>query len=150
MPTNLYGPNDNYDPYNSHVIPALIRKFHEAKLRDDPYVEIWGTGTPLREFLHCDDMADACIFLMENYNGDEFFNVGTGKEISIKGLAELIKKIVAYKGELKFDISKPDGTHRKLLNVSKLESLGWKYKIELEDGIRDTYRKRFLMDIGVK
>ncbi|WP_342590142.1 GDP-L-fucose synthase [Clostridium muellerianum] len=121
MPTNLYGPNDNYDLEISHVLPALIRKFHEAKVNNNPYVEVWGTGKPLREFLHVHDMADACVFLMENYDGDEFFNVGTGKEVIIKELAEVIKEIVDYKGEIRFDGSKPDGTPRKLLNVSRLK-----------------------------
>lgn len=140
MPTNLYGPNDNYDLETSHVMPALIRKFHEAKVNNSPYVEVWGTGKPLREFLHVDDMADACVFLMENYDGDEFFNVGTGKEVSIKELAEMIKEIVDYKGELRFDESKPDGTSRKLLDVSRLKKAGWSYKVELCDGVESTYR----------
>lgn len=139
MPTNLYGPNDNYDLDNSHVLPALIRKMHEAMVENKPFVEIWGTGKPLREFLHVDDMADACVYLMETYEGNEFFNVGTGKEISIRQLAEIIKEIIGYQGELKFDTSKPDGTPRKLLDVSRLEEAGWRYKIELEDGIRKTY-----------
>lgn len=139
MPTNLYGENDNFDLDTSHVLPALIRKIHEAKEARKPYVEIWGTGKPLREFLHVDDMADACIFLMEKYVGNEFFNVGTGKEISIKDLATLIKKIVGFTGELLFNETKPDGTPRKLLDVSKLERLGWRYGIELEKGICDTY-----------
>ncbi len=139
MPTNLYGPNDNYDLENSHVLPALIRKMHEAKVEEKPFVELWGTGAPLREFMHVDDMADACVFLMETYEGNDFFNVGTGKEISIKDLAELIKGVVGYKGELRFNVSKPDGTPRKLLDVSKLEKAGWKYKIELDEGIRNTY-----------
>lgn len=139
MPTNLYGPNDNFDLETSHVMPALIRKFHEAKINNKPSVEIWGTGKPLREFLYVDDMADACVYLMENYNGHEHVNIGTGKEISIKELALLIKSIVGYEGELRFDESKPDGTPRKLLDISKLNNLGWKYKIELEDGIKDLY-----------
>lgn len=141
MPTNLYGPNDNYDLENSHVLPALLRKFHEAKINNMQQVEIWGTGTPLREFLHVDDMADACIFLMESYEGNEFFNVGTGKELTIKELAEMIKKIVGYEGKIVFDTLKPDGTPRKLLDVSKLNKLGWQYKIRLEDGIKATYEK---------
>ena len=140
MPTNLYGPNDNYDLNNSHVLPALLRKMHEAKAQNKPYVEVWGTGNPLREFLHVDDMADACGYLMENYEGDEFFNVGTGKEISIKDLSDLIKRVVGYEGEISFDIIKPDGTPRKLLDVSRLTAAGWRYKIELEDGIRDVYK----------
>lgn len=139
MPTNLYGPNDNYDLENSHVLPALIRKMHEAKVAEKPFVELWGTGTPMREFMYVDDMADACVFLMENYIGNEFFNVGTGKEISIKALAELIKGIVGYKGELRFDSTKPDGMPRKLLDVSRLEEAGWKYRIELSEGIKSTY-----------
>lgn len=139
MPTNLYGPNDNYDLNNSHVLPALMRKIHEAKCENKPYVEIWGTGKPLREFLHVDDMADACVFLMETYSGNEYFNVGTGKEVSIKELAELIKAVVGYNGELLFNASKPDGTPRKLLDVSKLFKLGWKYNIELCEGIKSTY-----------
>jgi len=139
MPTNLYGPNDNYDLNNSHVMPALIRKMYEAKMFSKSYVEIWGTGKVLREFLHVDDMADACIFIMNNYNGNEFFNVGTGREISIMDLAYLIKNIVGYEGDIKFDSSKPDGTPRKLLDVSKLEELGWKYNIELEQGIKNAY-----------
>lgn len=139
MPTNLYGPNDNYDLNNSHVMPALIRKMHEAKVSDSPFVEIWGTGKPLREFLHVDDMADACVYLMETYNGNDFFNVGTGKEITIRDLAELIKKIVGYNGELVFNATKPDGTPRKLLDVGRLERAGWQYKIDIEDGIRDSY-----------
>lgn len=141
MPTNLYGPNDNYDLENSHVLPALLRKFHEAKINNMPQVEIWGTGTPLREFLHVDDMADACIFLMESYEGNEFFNVGTGKELTINELAEMIKGIVGYEGEIVFNTSKPDGTPRKLLDVSKLNKLGWQYKIRLEEGIKATYEK---------
>lgn len=144
MPTNLYGPNDNYDLKNSHVLPALLRKFHEAKINNEPYVEIWGTGNPLREFLHVDDMADACVFLMDNYEGNEYFNVGTGKEIAIKDLAEMIKEIVGYKGEIIFNKEMPDGTPRKLLDVSKLQKLGWRYKIELEYGIENTYKEYVL------
>lgn len=139
MPTNLYGPNDNYDLKNSHVMPALIRKFHEAKVNNKPYVEIWGTGKPLREFLHVDDMADACVFLMETYEGNDFFNVGTGKELTIGELAEIIKGVVGFKGKLKFDSSKPDGTPRKLLDVSRLKEAGWKYSVELKDGVRGSY-----------
>ncbi|MCX8128923.1 MAG: GDP-L-fucose synthase [Clostridia bacterium] len=139
MPTNLYGPNDNYDLNNSHVLPALIRKIHEAKVNELPHVEIWGTGKPLREFLHVDDLADACLFLMERYNGNDFFNVGSGKEISIRELAELIKKTIGFGGELRFDTSKPDGTPRKLLDVSKLQEVGWRYRIELEDGLKSVY-----------
>lgn len=140
MPTNLYGPNDNYDLETSHVLPALIRKFHEAKVNNSPYVEVWGSGKPLREFLHVDDMADACVFLMENYNGDEFFNVGTGKEVSIKELAEIIKEIVGYEGKIRFDKCKPDGTPRKLLDVSRLKKAGWSYKVELCEGVKNTYK----------
>lgn len=141
MPTNLYGPNDNYDLNNSHVLPALIRKFHEAKEAQQPAVEIWGTGSPKREFLHVDDLADACYFLLENYNEAEFLNVGTGEDLSIKELALLIKDIVGYEGELKFNTSKPDGTPRKLMDVSKLNKLGFTYKIGLEEGIRGVYEE---------
>jgi GDP-L-fucose synthase len=139
MPTNLYGPNDNYDLNNSHVLPALIRKFHTAKNEGRASVEIWGTGSPLREFLHADDLADACYFLMQNYNEEGLVNIGVGHDISIKDLAMLVKKIVGFEGELKFDTSKPDGTPRKLMDVSKLHSFGWKHRIELEDGIRSVY-----------
>ena len=126
MPTNLYGPNDNYHPENSHVLPALIRRFHEAKMNKAPYVTIWGTGSVLREFLYSDDLADACIFLMQSYDDDEIINIGSGEEISIKNLARLVKETVGYEGEVRFDTSKPDGTPRKLLDCSKLNSLGWK------------------------
>lgn len=139
MPTNLYGPGDNYDLNNSHVIPALIRKMHEAKVNGSGSVSVWGTGTPLREFLYVDDMAEACIFLMENYEGNDYFNVGTGKDISIRQVAGLIKKVVGFEGELLFDLSKPDGTPRKLLDISRLGQVGWKYKTELEDGLKKTY-----------
>lgn len=139
MPTNLYGPNDNFDLNSSHVMPALIRKFHEAKVNNKDFVEVWGTGRPLREFLHVDDMADGCVFLMENYDGEEHVNIGTGKEVTIKQLAETIKEIVGFTGKLKFNTDKPDGTPRKLLDVSKLEGLGWKYKVELKDGIKSSY-----------
>lgn len=139
MPTNLYGPNDNYHPQNSHVLPALIKKFHEAKISNSPSVTIWGTGTPLREFLYVDDLADACIFLMNNYSGNETVNVGTGQDLSIKDLAYLVKKVVGCKSTITFDLSKPDGTPRKLLDVSKLTELGWIYTTELEEGIRLTY-----------
>jgi GDP-L-fucose synthase len=141
MPTNLYGPNDNYDLEKSHVLPALIRKFHEAKRDGQPFVEMWGTGSPLREFLHVDDLADACYFLMQNYNEKGFVNIGVGEDISIKNLALLIKEIVGYKGEIKHDLSKPDGTPRKLLDVSKLENAGWKAKIELREGIQKVYNQ---------
>lgn len=139
MPTNLYGPNDNYHPEHSHVLPALIRRFHEAKINGVKEVTCWGTGSPLREFLYVDDLAEACVFLMNNYSGNETVNVGTGKELTIKELTELVAKVVGYEGEVKWDHSKPDGTPRKLLNVSKLEKLGWKYHTELEDGIKLAY-----------
>ena len=138
MPTNLYGPNDNYHPQNSHVLPALIRRFHEAKINNDSKVVVWGTGNVLREFLYVDDLADACVFLLNNYSGNETVNIGTGKELTIKELA--YKDIIGYKGEIVFDNSKPDGTPRKLLDVSKLENLGWKYSTELEDGIKLAYQ----------
>ena len=140
MPTNLYGPNDNYHPTHSHVLPALIRRFHESKVSNLPYVTCWGTGKPLREFLYVDDLADACVFLMNNYSGDETVNLGTGKELTIKELTELVAKVIGYTGEIRWDASKPDGTPRKLLDVSKLESLGWHYKTELEEGIRLSYQ----------
>ena len=149
MPTNLYGPNDNYNLNNSHVLPALIRKFHEAKESNAPSVEMWGTGSPLREFLHADDMADACVFLMQNYNGQKHVNIGVGVDLSIKDLALLVKKIVGYTGEIKHDLTKPDGTPRKLMDVSFLHSLGWKHKIELEQGITEVY-KEFKDKKGVK
>jgi GDP-L-fucose synthase len=139
MPTNLYGPNDNYHPENSHVLPALIRRFHEAKETGAKTVTIWGTGTPLREFLYVDDLADACVFLMNTYSGNETVNLGIGKEITISELAATVKKVVGYEGEIIYDTSKPDGTPRKLLDVSKLERLGWKYKTELEEGIKLSY-----------
>lgn len=139
MPTNLYGPNDNYDLKNSHVLPALLRKFHIAKTTNLPTVEVWGSGTPLREFLHADDMGDACVHIMQNWNDAGFVNIGTGKEISIGDLAKLIARIVGYTGEIQFDRSKPDGTPRKLTDVAKLHSTGWKHKIELEDGIQMVY-----------
>ncbi|MBK9800492.1 MAG: GDP-L-fucose synthase [Bacteroidetes bacterium] len=140
MPTNLYGPNDNYDLNNSHVLPALLRKFHTAKVENKPTVEIWGSGSPMREFLHVDDLAEACYYLMQNYNEAGLVNIGVGEDISIKDLALLIKKIVGYSGELKFDASKPDGTPRKLMDVSKLHAFGWKHKIGLEDGIKNVYQ----------
>ncbi len=140
MPTNLYGPNDNYHPEHSHVLPALIRRFHEAKEAGfKKKVTCWGTGTPLREFLYVDDLADGCVYLMNHYSGNETVNLGTGKELTIKELTELVAKVVGYDGEIKWDPTKPDGTPRKLLDVSKLEGLGWKYKTELEDGIRLAY-----------
>ena len=140
MPTNLYGPNDNYDLNNSHVLPALLRKFHSAKQDGHPTVTIWGSGSPMREFLHVDDLADACMFLMEKYNDAELVNIGTGTDVSIKDLALLIKNIVGYTGKLEFDSSKPDGTPRKLMDVTKLHNLGWKHKINLEAGIEMVYK----------
>lgn len=139
MPTNLYGPNDNYHPENSHVLPALIRRFHEAKVNNAETVTIWGTGKPYREFLYVDDLADACVYLMNNYSGNETVNIGTGKEVTIKELALLIKDIIGFKGSLVFDETKPDGTPRKLLDVTKLNKLGWHYTTELADGIAKTY-----------
>lgn len=139
MPTNLYGPNDNYDLENSHVLPAMIRKFHEAKVNRKEQVEIWGTGSPMREFLYVDDLADACVHLMNTYNNSEIVNIGTGKDITIKDLAFLIKEIVGYEGDIVFNTDMPDGTPRKLLDVSKLESLGWKYRTSLREGIEKTY-----------
>jgi len=139
MPTNMYGPNDNYDLQTSHVLPALIRKFHDAKISRAPAVTCWGTGTPLREFLHADDLAEACLFLLDNYNEEQFINVGSGSEISIRDLAELIMKIVGYQGELVWDKTKPDGTPRKLMDSSRLFALGWKPKIDLSTGIRLAY-----------
>jgi len=150
MPSNLYGFNDNYDLQNSHVLPALLRKFHEAKQNDVKEVVVWGTGTPLREFLHASDMANACVFLMQNYNEKGFVNIGTGKEISIKDLAELIKKIVGFNGTIVFDASKPDGTPRKITDTTKLNSLGWKHSIELEDGIQQVYLEKFILSTEVK
>ena len=139
MPTNLYGPNDNYDLQNSHVLPALLRKFHEAKKSGNASVEVWGSGLPKREFLHVDDLAEACVFLMTQYDGTEWLNIGTGEDISIKELALLIKSIVGFEGELIFDSSKPDGTPRKLMDVSRLHKLGWKHKIDLKEGIERVY-----------
>ncbi len=139
MPTNLYGINDNYHPENSHVLPALIRKFHEAKVNQLPQVEIWGTGSPLREFLFADDLADAALFLMLNYNGKQFVNIGSGTDLSIKDLAILIKDTIGYSGELVFNTSKPDGTPRKLMDVSYLHSLGWQHKVQLNEGIQMAY-----------
>jgi GDP-L-fucose synthase len=148
MPTNLYGPNDNYDLNNSHVLPALIRKFHEAKANKVSQVLVWGTGSPLREFLHADDLAQACLYLMNHYSDKQFVNIGSGKEITIKDLALLVKKIVGYEGELIFDTTKPDGTPRKLMSVEKLHALGWKHKIELEEGIKGVYENEFLQKIN--
>ncbi|MDE7271057.1 MAG: GDP-L-fucose synthase [Acetatifactor sp.] len=139
MPTNLYGPNDNYHPTHSHVLPALIRRFHEAKEAGLSSVTCWGSGSPLREFLYVDDLADACVFLMNHYSGNETVNVGTGKELTIRALTELVAKVIGFDGDICWDTSKPDGTPRKLLDVSKLEKLGWHYQTELEEGIRLTY-----------
>ena len=139
MPTNLYGPNDNFDLKNSHVLPALIRKFHEAKVNNSDVVEVWGTGTPLREFLYVDDMADACVFLMENYDGEQHVNIGTGEEVSIRELAETVKEVVGFEGELVFNTDMPDGTPRKLTTVDKLHGLGWKHKVSLNEGIELAY-----------
>ncbi len=149
MPTNLYGQNDNYDLNNSHVLPALIRKISDAKESNSPTVTIWGTGTPMREFMHANDMADACVYLMHTYDGEKFVNIGTGSDISIKDLALLIKKTAGYEGELVFDTTKPDGTPRKLMDVSYLHSLGWKHKIDLEEGVRQIYQE-FKEKHGVK
>lgn len=143
MPTNLYGPNDNYDLNNSHVLPALLRKFHEAKIAHAENVTVWGSGKPLREFLHVDDMADACAYLMHHFNEEGQINIGIGTDISIADLAGLIKEITGFSGNIIFDISKPDGTPRKLMDVSKLNRLGWKYKIELEQGITNVYKQHF-------
>jgi GDP-L-fucose synthase len=140
MPTNLYGPGDNFDLSSSHVLPALIRKFHEAKERGEPSLTVWGTGTPRREFLHVDDLADACLFLMDNYSGDESLNIGVGKDVSIAELASLVGDVVGYEGEISYDTSKPDGTPRKLLDISKLNNLGWQARIPLRVGIEQTYR----------
>lgn len=140
MPTNLYGTNDNYDLVNSHVLPAMIRKFHEAKEKSASEMTLWGTGSPMREFLHADDLAEACLFLMENYNEPELVNIGTGEDVTIKNLAALVKQIVGFKGEIIWDTSKPDGTPRKLMDVSKLHGLGWHHKIALEDGIKLAYQ----------
>ena len=140
MPTNLYGPNDNYHPEHSHVLPALIRRFHEAKVSGAKSVTCWGTGSPLREFLYVDDLANLCVFLMNNYSGNETVNAGTGKELTIKELTELVAKVVGYEGEILWDSTRPDGTPRKLLDVSKATKLGWTYKTELEDGIRLAYK----------
>jgi len=139
MPTNLYGSNDNYDLKNSHVLPALIRKFHTAKDNGNSSVELWGTGSPMREFLHVDDLAEACVFLMESYNDEQFVNIGTGTDVTIKELALTIKDVVGFTGDLTFDTTKPDGTPRKLMDVSKINQLGWKHKIDLQEGIEMVY-----------
>jgi len=140
MPTNLYGPNDNFNLNSSHVLPALLRKFHDAKANDAKEVSVWGTGTPKREFLHVDDLANACVFLMNNYTDSEIVNIGTGEDLSIRELAEIIKKIVHFEGTISNDTTKPDGTPRKLLDVSRLHSLGWKHSIKLKEGIENTYK----------
>ncbi|WP_242269630.1 GDP-L-fucose synthase [Bacillus cereus group sp. BfR-BA-01408] len=139
MPTNLYGENDNFDLHTSHVLPALIRKFHEAKENNDEFVEVWGTGTPLREFLYSDDLADACVYLMNNYEGNEIVNIGVGEDLSIKELAEKVKATVGFTGELRFDTSKPDGTPRKLVDVTKINALGWKATTSLDEGLKKAY-----------
>lgn len=139
MPTNLYGPYDNYDLSGSHVMPAMIRKFHDAKVNNLPYVELWGTGTPLREFLYVDDMADACVFLLEHYSGEQHVNVGTGKEVTIKELADTVQRVVGYQGEVVWNEDMPDGTPRKLTDVTKLHNLGWNHKVELEEGVQLAY-----------
>ncbi|MCQ2521869.1 MAG: GDP-L-fucose synthase [Lachnospiraceae bacterium] len=139
MPTNLYGPHDNYELQGSHVLPAMIRKFHEAKLQNAPTVELWGTGSPLREFLYVDDMADACVFLLENYDGEQHVNIGTGKEVTIKELAMLIKKTVGFEGEIVWNSSMPDGTPRKLTDVTKLHEMGFMHKVDLEEGVQLAY-----------
>jgi GDP-L-fucose synthase len=149
MPTNLYGPNDNYDLENSHVLPAMIRKFQEAKERGDASMTLWGTGTPMREFLHADDLAEACVYLMETYSDAELVNIGTGIDVTIKELAETVKEIVGFEGSIQWDTSRPDGTPRKLMDVSKLHSLGWKHKIELKDGIALAYQD-FLTNINIR
>ncbi len=147
MPTNLYGPNDDYDLHNSHVLPALIRKFHEAKINKDSSVVVWGTGSPKREFLHVDDVANACVHLMQHYNEKEFVNIGTGEDISIKKLAEMIRSIVGFKGEIIWDSTKPDGTPRKLLDVNKIHTAGWKHTVKLEDGIKKTYENYLINNL---
>ncbi|CCG99053.1 NAD-dependent epimerase/dehydratase [Fibrella aestuarina BUZ 2] len=140
MPTNLYGPNDNYDLQGSHVLPALIRKFHEAKVNNQEFVEVWGTGSPFREFMHADDLAEACVYLMNNYDGEQFVNVGTGDEVTIKELAELVKETVGFEGELRWNTDKPDGTPRKLMDVSRLHDMGYKHRIGLREGLAATYQ----------
>jgi GDP-L-fucose synthase len=147
MPTNLYGANDNYDLTNSHVIPALIRKMHEAKISGSKTVEVWGTGTPLREFLHVDDLAEACLFLLNNYSGLSFVNIGVGHDLSIKDLALLIKNVVGFEGEIVFNTAKPDGTPRKLMDVSKMAEMGWKARIDLKDGLKRVYEGEFLRNL---
>lgn len=149
MPTNLYGPNDNYDLENSHVLPAMIRKFQEAKERGDASMTLWGTGAPMREFLHADDLAEACVYLMETYSDAELVNIGTGIDVTIKELAETVKEIVGFTGTIQWDSSRPDGTPRKLMDVSKLHSLGWKHKIDLKEGIALAYQD-FLSNVSIR
>jgi GDP-L-fucose synthase len=149
MPTNLYGPNDNYDLQNSHVLPAMIRKFHEAKTRGDQSMELWGTGSPMREFLYADDLAEACLFLMETYNDSELVNIGTGVDVTIKELAETVQQIVGFSGTIQWDSNRPDGTPRKLMDVSKLHGLGWKHHIELAQGIQLAYQD-FLANVTIR
>ena len=139
MPTNLYGPNDNFDPTTSHVLPALLRRFHQAKKDGDAEVTLWGTGTPRREFLHVDDLADACFFLMQEYDGPQILNIGTGQDLTIADLAELVKEVVGFRGKIRLDATKPDGTPRKLLDVSRMQALGWRAKIPLQQGLAETY-----------
>lgn len=148
MPTNLYGPNDNYDLQNSHVLPALIRKIHTAKVEGQAQVEVWGTGSPMREFLHVDDLADACLFLMENYNEKLFVNIGTGEDVTIKNLAETVQATLKYEGKLHWNTEKPDGTPRKLMDVSRIHSMGWKHKIDLQDGIAMVYEDFKNLDLS--
>ncbi len=150
MPTNLYGPNDNYHPEHSHVLPALIRRFHEAKEAGSASVTCWGDGSPLREFLYVDDLANLCVFLMNNYSGNETVNAGTGKELSIKALTEMVAKVVGYEGKIEWDTTKPNGTPRKLLDVSKADSLGWRYSIDLENGIRLAYQDFLSRGQGIR
>jgi GDP-L-fucose synthase len=140
MPTNLYGPNDNYDLQGSHVLPALIRKFHDAKINDLPSVEVWGTGSPRREFLHADDLADACVFLMNNYDGELFVNIGVGDDVTIRELAEMVRDVTGYEGELRWNTDKPDGTPRKLMDVSRLHAMGWRHTTDLREGLERTYQ----------
>ncbi len=149
MPTNLYGPNDNYDLENSHVLPAMIRKFHEAKQRNDASMTLWGSGSPMREFLHADDLAEACVYLMETYSDSELVNIGTGIDVTIKELAETVKGIVGFEGNIQWDTNRPDGTPRKLMDVSKLHGLGWKHKIELKEGIALAYQD-FLTNVSIR
>jgi GDP-L-fucose synthase len=148
MPTNLYGPGDNYHLQNSHVIPAMIRKFHEAKQSNAPFVELWGTGSPLREFMYADDVADACVFLMKEYNEKLFVNIGTGEEVTIKDLALMIKHVVGFEGDIQFDATKPDGTPRKLMDSTRLHTMGWKHAVSLKDGLKKTYP--FFLEANMK